>query len=289
MFLAKIFSNKKIIYDPYISFYATEVYEYKKFPPFSFVARLIYFIEYHSLHIPDLLLIDTQIHASFFKKLFFLDNNTHRLLVGTDPSFLHNKTSFENIQISKKKKFIVSYIGYYIPLHGMATIYQSMNYIKDLGYEDKILFKMLGGTAVQQQPYKNYCSQNHITNVDFIDPVPVNELSHYVFESDVQLGIFGTNIKTKLVIPNKVYIGIAAGRCNITADTWAIHEVFTNEKNILLSKIGDPKDLAEKIIWVYHHPEEKKRIAQEGKLLFLNMASPVEIGKELLKIITSLT
>ena len=100
-----------------------------------------------------------------------------------------------------------------------------------------------------------------LNNIRFFHRVQEKKLPDFIQRSDIQLGIFGNTIKTKMVIPNKVYSAVAMKKPVITADTPAIRELFSNYENCVLCKIANGKDLAKKIEQLYLNPSLRNKIA----------------------------
>ncbi|MDZ7734145.1 MAG: glycosyltransferase [Acidimicrobiia bacterium] len=68
--------------------------------------------------------------------------------------------------------------------------------------------------------------------VEFVDPVPEDELADHIRQASVCLGIFGTTAKAARVVPNKVYQCLAAARPVITADTPAVRGELRRRRTV---------------------------------------------------------
>ena len=113
------------------------------------------------------------------------------------------------------------------------------------------------------------------------------DISKKIKEADVVLGIFGATRKTQMVIPNKVYEGLALGKAVITADTPAIRELLTDHENVLLCKAGDPQDLANKILELKRDSGLRLRIGVNGHTIFTSKLTPKIIVGDLLHVLFS--
>ena len=286
--LAKIFKNVPILFDPFISIYESNMSDYKTLKPNSIITKIYFYIEKIAFKSANIIISDTNMHALLFKRLFHLKKPIYRVIVGMDSSLLELSSNNDLVDTKKtsENKFIVSFIGNYIPLHGIEHIIKSSEYLGV--YSDKIEYEIIGGKPEQQAPFKDYCHRKNIKNVKFIDPMPLKDLPKYIYHSQIQLGIFGTTPKSKRVIPTKAYVAIAAKKALITSDTPAIHELFEHKNNVFLCKAGDPNSIANAIITLYNDDELRQKIARNGYNLFNIRCAPKPIGKKVDNIIQSM-
>lgn len=101
-------------------------------------------------------------------------------------------------------------------------------------------------------------------------------------KADIVLGIFGVTRKTQMVIPNKVYEGLAVGKPVITADTPAIRELLADRENVLLCEAGDPHGLADKIRELRDNLLLREQIGKRGHEFFRSELTPVKIVSSLI-------
>ncbi|HUX99374.1 MAG TPA: glycosyltransferase [Candidatus Deferrimicrobium sp.] len=225
----------------------------------------------------DCIILDTNAHINFFKKLFPLKKAAYeRVFVGADDS-----KAFPKKIIKKWDKFVVFFYGTYIPLHGIEYILKAA---KELENHKEIIFTLVGGgqnfAAIQ-----NLAKNLKLSNVRFIPPVSYSKLIDYMNLADICLGIFGTSKKSENVIPNKIFDALAVGKPLITRDSVAIREALKNEENAILCKAGNGKSLADAILLLKNDENLMKKIATNNYLLFQKKFTPKQIGNSLLKII----
>ena len=182
--------------------------------------------------------------------------------------------------------FIIEFHGNYIPLQGIQYIIMAAKIIQDKGI-DEIYFKIIG----KGQTYKKVrelANDLELQNIKFIERVAIEKIVEFIKEADVCLGIFGDTDKTTRVIPNKVYEAAAMAKPIITADTPAIHELFTDRENILLCKRANSQDLADKILLLKNDIELSKKIANGAYYVYHNSATPNILGTQLKNILNTL-
>jgi glycosyltransferase involved in cell wall biosynthesis len=182
--------------------------------------------------------------------------------------------------INKREDFTVIYIGKYIPLHGVETIVEAAKALKD----EKIKFIFVGRGQLYGD-VKKMVEMNNLKNIEFIDWMDREDLNDLISSSHVVLGIFKGSGKAIRVVPNKVYDALACGALVITARTPAIEEFFNDKEELILVEPDNPKDLAEKILWVYKNREEGENIAKRGHQKFKQIADFEVLGNLIKKIL----
>ena len=236
------FPRKQVIFDAFISISDTLVSDRGKVSWSNPIAWFYYLADIISTHLADEVLIDTEAHKQFFMKQFFLRSRRVRVIyVGTREDLFHPGPKEDRLPAAK---FNVLFIGSYIPLQGIQYILQAA---KTLSGQEDIHFTLIG----RGQTYDEMMTLKEelkLTNVTFLDFMPIEELPHYLRSCDVALGIFGTSDKANRVIPHKVYDAIACGVPVITAENLAIGEKYTDGNEVFLCKTGDAESLAEAIL-----------------------------------------
>lgn len=182
------------------------------------------------------------------------------------------------------RKFSVLFWGNFIPLQGIEYI---INAAKILEKFSDIKFIIIGDGQTKKD-ILNLAEDLKIKNTTFLSRLPLEELPSYIKEADICLGIFGNTGKAKRVIPNKVYEAVAMGKPVISGDSPAIREVFTDRKDILLCKMADSKDLADKILELKNNPELREKIAKGEHETFKRKFAPRVIVNEILKAVSKI-
>lgn len=277
MFWLGRFLKRPIIFDAFTSHYGGYILDRRYFDGKSLRAKCYRYLDKKSCDLADVVLLDTQAHIDFFVREFGLPpSKFKRVFVGTDPDifFPAGKEGQPN------RNFTVHFHGNYIPLQGVEYIIRAADLLKN----ENTVFNLIG----RGQTYKSVrerADMLRLQNINFLEPVAYEKLPGFINQADICLGVFGNTTKTDLVIPNKVYEAIACQKAVITADTPAIKELFTDRENILLVRKADPRDLAEKILFLKNNTERKQRIAAGAYLLFREQLTPKKLGIELIKVI----
>lgn len=281
MFLARLLTRKPIVFDAFMSHYGGYIVDRGYFKKNSWRATYYKFLDTWSCKLAQVVLLDTQAHIDFFVKEFGLPKDKFkRIWIGANDSIFFpdlNKGVEQN-----KNNFSVLFFGGFIPLQGVNYIIKAAKILE----KENIDFKLVGDGQLKSKIVL-LARELSLNNVNFKDMATPADLKKMIIETDICLGIFGDTPKTNLVIPNKVYEGLAMAKPVITADTSAIRELF-DEKDMLLVKTANPESLAEGIMKLKNDPSLREDLAKQGYKKFLENATPKVLGKELSRIIAEI-
>lgn len=284
MFLARLLTilrlgsglAKPIIFDAFTSHYGGYILDRQKFSKNSFHAKYYRFLDKWSCKLADMVLLDTNAHINFFVKEFNLPKDKfRRIWVGSNDDIFQPVSNPHN-----SVGFKVFFFGTYIPLQGIGYILKAA---KILEYENEILFTLVGD-GQERKKAEELAIKLELKNVVFKGMMKSEELKEEIASHDVSLGIFGNSPKTSLVIPNKVFIGLAMKKPVITADTEAVRELL-NDEDMLLIPSSNESALAEAILKIKNNPALGEKIAQNGYNKFIKFASHQVLGLELKNLI----
>jgi len=281
IFLAKLISRKPIILDAFISLYDTNVFDRKICSSKSLRARYYYFLDKFSCHIADKVLLDTDCHIDYFVKTFKLSRKKFvRIFVGSNDRIFYPQPNTRKII----DRFLVHFHGYIVPFHGVEYIVRAAKVLE----KENIIFQFITRYDSSFQDLQKLVKQLNIKNINFIEVVSYGKLAQYMNQADVCLGVFGTTPKIQKVIPNKIFEALACVKTLITARTPAVKELLTDRENCLLTELGDPRDLADKILELKNNPAFKEKIAQNGYQLYKENLTPKILGAKLKDILINL-
>ena len=248
-----------VIYDLFISNYDNYVLERRTTSKLSLNGFLLYLREFLGLRLPITILADTEAHKSYYVKLFrILPGKIKTVYIGAEEDFFFPKEKQPGAKDSDK--FEILFYGNYIPLHGIEYIIQAARILQ----EDLDIHFTIVGEGQTKRRIEEMATSLQINNVTFIERVPYEELNSLINASDLCLGIFGNTAKAQRVIPNKVFQCLAARRCVLTADTPAIRELFSSDRDIAVCPAANPELLAAKIAELKAQPDKRNALANQG-------------------------
>jgi len=273
--LAKL-SNKKIVFDVFVSLYDSIILDRKSHSKFSLFALKYWLLDWSSCRLSDLNISEVYAYTKYFVETFGIKESKFRtVFIGSDDTILYpRERKFPN------NEFLVHFHGTYLPIQGIPYIIKAANILKD----DNIRFKLIGKLETYQEAM-DLVKKFNLKNVEFIDFMPYEELAEYIAQANICLGAFGNIDRIKRTNAFKVVEALAMKRAVITANTPSLREFLTDRKNCLFCKIADEKDLAEKILELKNNSELRERIAENGYKLFRQKFTPKIIGKKFKNII----
>jgi glycosyltransferase involved in cell wall biosynthesis len=265
----KLFSNKAIIYDAFISFYDTFVTDRKRFKTFSISGIITFLLDYLVLKIADILVFDTKEHQEYFVEKYNINKNKKKLLIWPVSLNLKEIDSFlsnvddnnDNNNLFSNDKFNILFYGTYIPLQGIEYIVRAAKILKD---QKDISFTILGD-GQEKDNIEKIIKEDNIDNIELINSVTYDKLFSYINTADLCLGIFGDTDKAKRVIANKVLECLSAKKIVITGRNNALERYFEGNKDIVYCEPANESDLAEKIQEVYKDYDRYKHLRENGR------------------------
>ncbi|MCI0679717.1 glycosyltransferase [bacterium] len=261
VWLAKLLFRQPIIFDAFLSLYNSNTEDRKVYGKMSIRGVKDWFLDWHSSRLASRVLLDTEEHIRYFAETFGIGKEKCvRVFIGCDEDIFFPGRAGE-----KNAIFTVEFHGSFIPLQGIDVIIRAAKLLEN---EQDMIFQIIGsGDKLGMRALADDLS---VSNILFLGKKAPHEIPFFVQRADIVLGIFGITAKTPLVIPNKVYEGIACGRAVITANTPAAREFFIDTKNIVFCEAGNPEDLARKILMLKDNDTMRESIGREARKLFLD-------------------
>ena len=270
----------RIVYDAFFSVYQSEVEDRGAAKPGSPRATALFVAEWIVLRMARVVLLDTWTHARYFVKTFGLpESRFRRVPIGADDGIFRPTEG----AAAAGGEFIVEFHGTFIPLQGIETILEAAKVLEDI---HDIRFRIIGGGQTKRR-MQELADHLALKNLVFVGPLPqtsengpsvVSELG----AASVVLGIFGTGRKTDLVVPNKVYEGMACAKPVVTADTTAVRELLTCGRHVACVPPGDAEALAKKIRELRTDAALRNALAQEARRSYVSDFSPRPVAESLL-------
>lgn len=255
MWFARLLTGKPIIFDAFVSLYLSDVEDRKLYKKSTYQANRLARLDKLACLKADLVLLDTRAQIDYFVEQYKIPRKKFvHIPVGVDDSVLHPVSSIS----TKTRPFVIHWLGNILPFYALEVVAQAASILKN----ENIEFRLIAPHNRAFKNFKNYVDDLKLTNMVFHDRIPYQDISKYVSQADIALGVFGDSLKAKLVIPNKVIEAAACAKLSITARQHVISEIFVDGKSVITVNPQDPKDLAEKIIWLKNNPEIIKKISE---------------------------
>lgn len=276
--IASLMTKTPIIFDVFISLYDTYVFDRELIKKNSLKAYWFFLLDKVSCMLSDAILFDTKEHIRYFHKTFGVDRaKCHRVWAGTDTRIFKPHKRVTN-------KWIAYYHGKFIPLQGVPVIIQAAKLLKNRDIEFHLL-----GDGHDYEKVRRMLKREKLSKLHVFPRVKYEELPGKAANASVFLaGPFGKSSKAARVIPNKAYEALSMKLPTIIADTKATRELLS-DKDCIFCKRQNPRELAEKILWVKAHPREAQKKAEHGYRTLMKTTTPKLLGKQVEQILKQLT
>ena len=272
----KLLTWKPILFDMYIATYDTMIFDRGAAKDRSLKSRFYKLSDVLSCRLSRNLVLETEDHIRDFAKKFHVSEKKFaRVFLAVDDTVIYPRTVQQN-----SDRFLVHFHGEYAPFHGVKFILQAAQLLKDVPIDFQII-----GKGITYDEDMRLATELGLTNVRFIDPVPYEELAHYMARADVCLGIFGDNERMLRVLTNKVIEAIGMGKPLITGRNAPVQELLQHGESVYLVNRGDAKSLADGILELKQNNELRQKIAQGGYAVFQQHCTMNKLGLGFSKII----
>mgnify|MGYP001558949256 FL=1 len=271
---AYILFGRKIIFDAFVSLYNSEVEDRRTVSKRSFSALYYWFLDWISCTLASKILLDTNAHIAYFVKKYHISAEKFtRVFVGTT-----SRDFYPAVVKNTGGKFIVHFHGTFIPLQGIEYIVRAA---KLLEHDKDIVFRIIG-SGQEYARVQALVRKEEVHDIVFIPRVSLSDLRAYIQKADVCLGIFGDTVKSRMVIPNKIYEALACKKPVITQKSDAIKELLIDQESVLLCGGGDAQDLAEKILLLKNDVGLREKIAVSGYDIFIRELQPSKLVQKIM-------
>lgn len=266
--IVRRFTSAPILFDAFISTWDTLCFDRQKFAPTSVPGQVARRLDITACGSADRVLLDTQAHARFFSESLNLPiDRVDTWYIGCDEAIFYPRLQPPR---ATTEPLTVFFYGSYQPLHGVDVIVQAAALLHG---DSRLRFKLIGDGQTQQQA-QHAAQQSHLTNVEFVPPVPIANLAAQAASSDICLaGPFGSTAKAQRVIPTKTAQFLAMSRPIIASDSPANRELLVHRQSAYLCEAGQPHALAEAIRTLANDEMLRTILAQGGRQLFENRLS----------------
>jgi len=230
--------KKIIVIDFFISLYDTLVNDRKIFKNDSLLAKFFHYLDYLTLKLSQLVVVDTKADGDYFVSEFNGDiSKIIVLYLEADKKIYFPRVVDKPYYL--KNMFVVLYFGSVLPLQGYEIVLKAFELLQN----ERDIHCFFIGPVNENQKIKT-------DNVEYISWLPQEKLSEYIAYSDLCLaGHFNAEIdKAKRTIPGKAYIYDAMNKNFILGDNLATRELFSESSRVIFCKMGEPVSLANAIL-----------------------------------------
>ncbi len=257
--LARLLARgRRVVFAPLVTITETLVDDRAQYAPGSVMARLLAAIDRMSLGAADVVLVDTRAHGEYLTtRLGLAPDRIVVQYLGAEDVFASSARAVLPSAEAGVRLRVLGY-GSYLPLHGYDVVAHAARLI---GADDGIEFELIGSGPERARIDPLVHDLAHVTSLDW---VPYEDLPGRIQSADVVLGIFGSSVKARMVVPNKIYQAAQVGRAIVTADTPAIREVFRPGESIVTVE-ANPEALAAALRSLAGAPERRDALGRAAR------------------------
>ena len=274
--LARALKGKRpLVFDPLVSRWDTLVADWRLHEHESAQARWNRGIDRWAFRAADRLLCDTWAHGELFVELGADRARLRRVLVGAEPAF------FDVPPAAPGHPVRVTYIGGFLPLHGIATVLEAVARLEARAAKLPPFVVQLVGDGIEYEEARAAARGLRLSRVEFTGRTDYGDAPRVLASSHVALGAFGTGEKTGRVIPHKLWQGLAAGRAVVTGDGPGPREVFVDGVHLKMTPRGDAAALADALAALLLSHELRHRLGEAGRARARELGTTDAIGRQL--------
>jgi glycosyltransferase involved in cell wall biosynthesis len=274
-----LLQRQPIVLDAYLSTFDTLVEDRGRFGARSPAGRLAYWLDARGCTAATRIVTDTAAGAGYFTETFGIPaRRLTPIYVGCDERIFCPRPT----EPSTRDGCEVFYYGAFLPLHGTSVIVDAAALLR----ERKDIHFTLGGAGMQFRATKQLVQRLGLTNVDFLDWIPLHELPERIASATVCLGgHFSTIPKAARVVPTKSFQFIAMRKATVVGDNVANRELFVHGENAFAVPMGNATALADAIACLADDELLRDRLAAGGYNLFQERLTTEAIARQLSKVI----
>ncbi|OGN01571.1 MAG: hypothetical protein A3I26_00510 [Candidatus Yanofskybacteria bacterium RIFCSPLOWO2_02_FULL_43_10] len=254
--LFRPFCRKKIIYNAALSVYERMIISRELASRFSVKAVYYWFIDFVAVHLANLVIVETDHQADFFKKIFKISGKKiYKSWIGVD----ENKF-FYNPALPKYDSFTVLFRGAFMPESGVEYAIKAAKIL-----EDKNIKFIVIGSGILLKKVKKLAEELKPANLELItDYVSYDTLRTTMQRCHLSLGQLSNHDRLSRTIPHKAYESLAMKLPYLTASNIGVLELLAPGETCLACSPADANSLAEKILWAKNNYPVAEKIAENG-------------------------
>jgi glycosyltransferase involved in cell wall biosynthesis len=180
-----------------------------------------------------------------------------------DNTFTKQPLNSEIYGARLQNKFIVAYSGNIGPHRGVDTLVESMQYLQE--FEDiAVAIIGSGNKAVMDNIHSLIDKYRLQDKVFLLGRQPFHSFYSFMHYSSVNIIPHKSNTHTDNTVPHKLFQAMLSGRPLIVSSSAPLKRIIEESRAGLVFEAGNPKDLSEKIFYLYKNLEKSMTMAANG-------------------------
>jgi glycosyltransferase involved in cell wall biosynthesis len=167
-------------------------------------------------------------------------------------------------------RFVVGYIGTMGNAHGLSTVLEAADQLRNTAPQVRFLFV---GEGAEKQHVKSQIEQKRLTNILLLDGQPRETIAALIRSTDVCLVPLKKSEVFKTVIPTKMLEFMACGRAVILAVEGQAQQLLESAQAGICIEPENPVQLASAILNLSRDPALAARLGTSGREYIVNNLS----------------
>jgi len=182
---------------------------------------------------------------------------------GVDPSLFQVRERDPQLlqEYGLDGRFLVAYIGTLGMAHGLVTVLDAAELLRDL---EDVVFVLIGDGADRVR-LEQEIRERGLENVRLLGLRPRSEIPRWLASIDVSLVLLRDIPVLETVVPSKIFETLAEARPVLVAGRGEIRRMIEEAKAGFVIDPETPDQLARAIRYIRSHPEEAQTRAQAGR------------------------
>ena len=187
-----------------------------------------------------------------------------RIMNGTMPEVFHQDSRREEMraQLGIQGKYVVTYAGNLGLAQGLPHLIEAADRLQE---NEEVEFVLLGSGPVKEDLIQE-ANIRELTNVRFLDRVPLEEAAAHMAASDALLVPLEDHEIYRQFIPSKLFDSMASGRPILLSVDGEARTILEEAEAGLYYPAEDGEALAKRIEWLVDHPEKGKKMGRNGRV-----------------------
>lgn len=160
---------------------------------------------------------------------------------------------------------VVDFVVLYIGAHGQANDLDRLIDVAGLLRGDDRLHFLLIGDGKDKRRLVERARSLQLANITFMAPQPKHEMARFIASADLCFASLQNISMFTTTYPNKIFDYMACGKATLTTIDGVSREVIEKAGCGLYAPQGDPRAIADAVLWATRHGEELKAMGERGR------------------------
>jgi glycosyltransferase involved in cell wall biosynthesis len=263
--LVYLFATKRILFNALGSSYEAYILDRQLAQKFSFISIVIWFVDYLSLHLAKIVLVESLQQKKYLASKFFVKQKKLEVVyTGVD-----ERVFYQDAAVNKREIFTVVFRGLFIPATGVRMVLQAALLLRNEDIDFLII-----GWGDEQYEYTSFVARNNLKKVRFVTTFQKpDELRTQMLQSHVMLGQFSKHPRLDRTIQHKTSEAMALGLPYVTRVSKSNKEILRDRYNCLFVEPENPESIKNAILELKNDTKLSSSLSKNARRTFESLLS----------------